>query len=334
MSKQYYDEHGNPVDIEEIKQTEDGKEIIDVKNSEKENNGCVKWGCGGCGVILLFPLIVAFSPLLLIVAIFMWRKWEREDDPRASYAKLATIISAVLSVFLVIALILDDGTENNTSQVENEAQVEQIEEQTQENSESDEPEESSDEDSQEDNQQEENQNELDDESQENEQPETDQQETDETGNDSEDEVEQDNEQEENQESNDEQDEPTASTEETLASNANEIFDDNLQDFEFEENLGIIHVNTDLPSGWSENSMRRSFYLDVIDYAEAIEGEEFDELNVYAETTLVDQYGNEDDSQVLSVRLSHETIDRINFDNFNVDNMESVADATFVHPAFR
>lgn len=48
--------------------------------------------------------------------------------------------------------------------------------------------------------------------------------------------------------------------------------------------------------------------------------------------LVDAYGNESDDTVVSVEVSRETLEKINFDNFLMDNLEKVADHWWVHPA--
>ncbi|MDH6674251.1 hypothetical protein M2277_004943 [Paenibacillus sp. LBL] len=48
--------------------------------------------------------------------------------------------------------------------------------------------------------------------------------------------------------------------------------------------------------------------------------------------LVDAYGNESDDTVVSVEVSRETLDKINFDNFRLDSLEMVADHWWVHPA--
>ena len=49
-------------------------------------------------------------------------------------------------------------------------------------------------------------------------------------------------------------------------------------------------------------------------------------------TLVDQYGNENEQRVLNIRLSKETLAKINWDNFNYDNFENIAETYFIHPA--
>lgn len=47
--------------------------------------------------------------------------------------------------------------------------------------------------------------------------------------------------------------------------------------------------------------------------------------------LTDQYGNESEGNVLSVILSKEALDRINFDNFNIENLGDIAEHYYLHP---
>ena len=51
-------------------------------------------------------------------------------------------------------------------------------------------------------------------------------------------------------------------------------------------------------------------------------------------TLVDQYGNENDQPVLKVQLSKDKLAKINWKNFDYNNLENIADAYFVHPALK
>ena len=69
---------------------------------------------------------------------------------------------------------------------------------------------------------------------------------------------------------------------------------------------------------------------------------FEELQGYEDITgdiivgyyldLVDQLGNVEPGKVLSIRLTQEILDQINFENFNFENFESIADVYYLHPA--
>lgn len=56
------------------------------------------------------------------------------------------------------------------------------------------------------------------------------------------------------------------------------------------------------------------------------------VTVNAYIPLVDQYGNETPGKVMTVNLTKETWSKINWDNFNTDNLPNVADMYWIHPA--
>lgn len=51
-----------------------------------------------------------------------------------------------------------------------------------------------------------------------------------------------------------------------------------------------------------------------------------------EFTLVDKYGNESDGTILRVGIDRQTADKINWENFDYNNFETVAQQYFIHPA--
>jgi hypothetical protein len=50
--------------------------------------------------------------------------------------------------------------------------------------------------------------------------------------------------------------------------------------------------------------------------------------------LVDKYGKVESGMVMAITLNTETMKKINWDNFSVDNFEVVTDTFFVHPALQ
>lgn len=61
---------------------------------------------------------------------------------------------------------------------------------------------------------------------------------------------------------------------------------------------------------------------------------FNDINVVTTFPMVDQYGNESESDVIDLLYSKVTVDKINFDNFLTDNVYTVADIkAFIHPEF-
>ena len=115
--------------------------------------------------------------------------------------------------------------------------------------------------------------------------------------------------------------------------AHEVFGENLREFEYIENECKILITTYVPGNLTENLMKRSFHNTVIEYAKSIKDENFVDFYIDGEASMTDEYGNTEDSKVFTIGLAKETVDKINFDNFQTDNLEGIADAVFVHPAF-
>ena len=120
--------------------------------------------------------------------------------------------------------------------------------------------------------------------------------------------------------------------------ANEIFGENLQDV-FVDEAGeatehYVGITSKLGAGWNEKTMSDSFYNNVVAVVSGLQNEEFDRLVFDATADMQDEYGNVKEMKVLTVNLTKETVDKINFENFQSSNLPNVADAIFVHPAFQ
>ena len=62
----------------------------------------------------------------------------------------------------------------------------------------------------------------------------------------------------------------------------------------------------------------------------VEGVETVDFNIL--TTLVDQFGNEEDEIAMKTSFSKDTRDKINFDKVLFDNLPNIADEYWHHPA--
>lgn len=115
--------------------------------------------------------------------------------------------------------------------------------------------------------------------------------------------------------------------------ANEVFGEDLRSYDYLKDEGKIVITTFVPGNLTEKMMKRAFHMRVVDYAKGIKDEDFIDFYVDGEASMTDQYGNTEDSKVLTIGMNKDTVEKINFDSFNIDNLEDVADAVFVHPAF-
>lgn len=120
--------------------------------------------------------------------------------------------------------------------------------------------------------------------------------------------------------------------------ATEVFGDNIQEV-FVDEAGeatehYVGITSKISGGWNEQTMRDSFFSNVVAVISDLQDEEFDRLVFNATADMQDQYGNVEESRVLTVNLTKETIDKINFDNFMSKNLVDIADAVYIHPAFQ
>ena len=124
-------------------------------------------------------------------------------------------------------------------------------------------------------------------------------------------------------------------EEAIEWSGNDVFGDNLREVSYDPETGYIQLDADIEiGGWSVASSRKEFDKLVVKFMEDIQDEDFIQLNVSGYAKMQDSYGNSEDSDVVRYPISKETVDKIDFENFNVDNLEEVAEGAFIHPEFR
>lgn len=117
--------------------------------------------------------------------------------------------------------------------------------------------------------------------------------------------------------------------------AHEVFGDNLEElYVSDEENPVVEVTAMLQSNLTMNMTRESANMDIRDYLESVENEAFSEISFYFDTTLVDQYGNEEVQNVIDSIFTKETVDNINFENFNRENIPNVADYWWTHTAIQ
>ncbi|MDQ0414573.1 DUF308 domain-containing protein [Mesobacillus stamsii] len=112
--------------------------------------------------------------------------------------------------------------------------------------------------------------------------------------------------------------------------------DKITKLTFDQETGNILVNFKGDENFTENMTITGVQLDIKDTLKAIKttGVAFNNINIVVSYSMVDQYGNAEESKVIDLDYSKDTIDKINFDNFNTDNIYTVSDiVNFVHQAF-
>ena len=100
----------------------------------------------------------------------------------------------------------------------------------------------------------------------------------------------------------------------------------------ENNEGKLTIVLNADSNLTTNLTRTSMLMDATEIFEELQG--YDDLTgdvtLAFMLDLVDQYGNTEARKVLSIRLTQETLNKINFENFNKDNYPNIADSYLEH----
>lgn len=100
----------------------------------------------------------------------------------------------------------------------------------------------------------------------------------------------------------------------------------------EEDNGVL-INLNASENFTVNMTKKGMWMDTIEILEPLHNlNKFDIILVNWYLPLVDTYGNESDSLVMSIDMNKETLDKINWENFLTDNLPNVADHYHNHPA--
>lgn len=84
---------------------------------------------------------------------------------------------------------------------------------------------------------------------------------------------------------------------------------------------------------SAKSIKRSFLYSTVEFMKVMKlQDEVTQATLIVQAPLTDRYGNVENGDVMIVLMSRETLNKINFNNFNVENVTAVADSYWEHPA--
>ncbi|TES56207.1 DUF308 domain-containing protein [Halalkalibacterium halodurans] len=111
-------------------------------------------------------------------------------------------------------------------------------------------------------------------------------------------------------------------------------DETIVSIEFDESDNSLMATVKGKDGWSDESIGRGFYEDsTIAYRQLSSDKRIDEVWISITFPMQDQYGNIEEEAVMETWMSRETMDKINWDNFNYANLLDVVDGQMVYPHF-
>ena len=101
-------------------------------------------------------------------------------------------------------------------------------------------------------------------------------------------------------------------------------------------LGDIKVNTYFPADayWDGKRAIEAQDAKIVEILKQLKEHNinYSYLVYEASSDFTDQYGNENKSTLMTVLISKEEADKINYDNFQTENLKSISDEYYVHPS--
>lgn len=111
------------------------------------------------------------------------------------------------------------------------------------------------------------------------------------------------------------------------------FEENYVSTEFFGEGGIDRVNVEfkLAPNLTTNLSKEGFLIDCGEFIELTKDIQYNQLFMGAKATFTDQYGNESENYAMKLLIPKSEIDKINFENFNSQNLANIGEL-WMHPA--
>lgn len=111
-------------------------------------------------------------------------------------------------------------------------------------------------------------------------------------------------------------------------------DETVSSIEFDEDEKILMATVKGKDGWSEKSIGLGFYEDSTTvYRELSKDERIEEIWLTITFPMQDTYGNVENQEVMATWLSRETMDKVNWKNFDYRNLLDIVDGKRIYPQF-
>ena len=112
----------------------------------------------------------------------------------------------------------------------------------------------------------------------------------------------------------------------------EISEDRIEDVTYFDGYTTLKIRAQ--DNLTANMIQRSMWIDAGDIFEALKDAKYDgTAAIMFMFEMTTQYGESKDAKVMSIELTPETLNKIDFDNFDVGNFPDVSDNYFQHPSF-
>lgn len=110
--------------------------------------------------------------------------------------------------------------------------------------------------------------------------------------------------------------------------------DTIENVEFDKSDSSLSATVKGKDGWSEKSIGKKFYEDSTTvYRELSKDKRINEVWITITFPMQDEYGNVKNEEVMGTWMSRETMDKINWKNFNNEKLLDVVDGKKIYPQF-
>ena len=114
--------------------------------------------------------------------------------------------------------------------------------------------------------------------------------------------------------------------------AKEISEDRIEDVTYFDGYTTLKIRAQ--DNLTANMIQRSMWIDAGDIFAALKDAKYDgTAAIMFMFEMTTQYGETKDAKVMTIELTSETLNKIDFDNFDVGNFPDVSDNYFQHPSF-
>ncbi len=102
----------------------------------------------------------------------------------------------------------------------------------------------------------------------------------------------------------------------------------------EGDANLLKVTLNADENLSAKSTKEGMWIDTVKALEAVHSiDEIKQVAIIWKFPMVDTYGNTESLEVMRIFVNRETLDKINYENFNYQNIPDIAFNYYMHPAF-
>ena len=130
-------------------------------------------------------------------------------------------------------------------------------------------------------------------------------------------------------------EAASTLEDRIRKSAEIAFGDNLDNIElFDGTDGLkINIFAQVSDNFTNSLVRNGFNASIVKFLELIESEEYNDIFVKGYFDMADTYGNVENKNVFNARILKTEANKVNYDNFDNDNLINISETYKWHSDF-